>query len=253
MSREENEMSEQQFTTNGPVRLAVRLANGEIEVETVEGAEATVTIEGPPKLTDATAVALLGDRLTISQERRMLGGLFGWFDHPLQVTVTVPHASQVEIVTGSGNTRITGNFTGLDLKSASGDLDASGLLDGDASVKTVSGDVRLQGVTGDLYVKTVSGDVSAGSVHGSVSLASVSGDVRIGSLHDGEVRVQSVSGDVELGVAHGTSIELEAASASGHLSTEIPLSDRPAPGEPGPSLVIRGNTVSGDIRVLRAA
>jgi hypothetical protein len=81
---------------------------------------------------------------------------------------------------------------------------------------------------------------------------SVSGSVRIGSVREGTVDVQSVSGDVELGVPTGTNLDLDAGSASGELSSEVPLSDTPS-GGPGPKLVVRSNTVSGDFRVVRAA
>ena len=138
------------------------------------------------------------------------------------------------------------------MKSASGGLTATGRVDGDARVETVSGDVRLPQVAGSLTARSVSGDVAADSVEGSVSTKSVSGNVQVGSLREGTTTIQSVSGAVDLGIAPGTSIDIDAASASGHLSSEIPLSDAPS-GDPGPTVVIRGQTVSGRFRLFRAA
>jgi hypothetical protein len=70
-------------------------------------------------------------------------------------------------------------------------------------------------------------------------------------LREGTANVTSVSGDVELGVAPGTNVDVDATSASGHLSSEMPLSEAPG-AEPGPTLVVRGKTVSGDVRLVRA-
>ena len=245
-------MPEQRFNTPRPVRLEVTVAAGDVRVATVDGDESTVSLDGSPQLVDATRVELVGDRLVIQQRRKSRFSFFERSDEPLHVEARVPHGSRVEIVTASGDATLDGRFAGLEMKSASGDLAAAGEVDGDAKVETVSGDARLPHVAGALIVRTVSGDVEAESVDGSVRVKSVSGDVSVGAVREGTVAVHSVSGDVELGIASGTNIDVDAGSASGDLSSEVPLSDAPD-GEAGPKVVIRSNTVSGDFRVFRAA
>jgi hypothetical protein len=246
-------MPEKQFTTPDPIAVQVRVGSGEIRIATVEGDQSSVVFEGSQKLLEAMRVELIGDRLVIDERRKSPFGFRRFFNDALRVDVRVPPGSRVELTSGSAEAKLDGSFTGLELTSAAGDLVATGEIDGDVRVRTVSGDVRLPRVSGDASVQTVSGDVEADSVRGSVSARSVSGDVKIGALHEGHVNVQSVSGDLELGIASETSIDVDANSASGELSSEVPLSDRPAPTDSGPTVVIRGNTVSGDFRVFRAA
>jgi hypothetical protein len=242
----------QRFATPRPVRLEVKVPVADVDVATVDGGESTVTLEGSPKLIDATKVDLVGDRLVIEQQRNTFTSFFSRFDGSLHVRAHVPHHSWVEIVTASGSATLDGTFAGLELTSTSGDVRVTGELDGNASAKTVSGDVRLPRVVGDVTVRTVSGDLAAESVDGSVSVKSVSGDVRVRSLREGKVTLQNVSGNVELGIARGTSIDVDAGSASGELSSEVPLSDTPGD-DAGPTVVLRGNTVTGNFRVFRAA
>ena len=245
-------MVEQRFATPQPVRLAVRVPVCEVEIVTVDGDESTVTLEGSQKLVEGTKVELAGERLLVQRESKSLLGLFDRIGGSLSVRARVPHRTRVEIVTAAGRATLDGMFGGLETKSAAGHVEVNGAVEGQATVKTVSGDVRLARVTGGLTAQTVSGDIVAGSVEGSVSVKSVSGDVRVGSLREGHVTVQSVSGDVELGIARGTAIDLDAGSASGVLSSEVPLSD--TPGERGgPTVVVRSKTVSGDVRVFSAA
>jgi DUF4097 and DUF4098 domain-containing protein YvlB len=245
-------MAEQRFATPGPVRLQVKIPMGNVDVATVESAESTVSIEGSEKLVDTVKVELNRDRLVVEQQRKAFIGFFGRFEGSLHVRACVPHHAQVEIVTASGDARLDGIFAALETKSASGDISVNGDVEGNARASSVSGDVHFPGVMGDLTIRSVSGDVTAESVGGSASLKSVSGNVRVGSVREGHVTVQSVSGDVEIGIAPGAMIDVDVKSASGEVSSEFPLSA--APGDSvGPTVVLRGNTVSGDFRVFRAS
>ncbi len=247
-------MAEHRFPTPRPVRLDVRIPAGDIEVETVDGEEAVVVLEGPERLVDETHVTLAGDRLVVEHPARRFVGFSGLFGGSLHVRVRVPHGSAAALATASADAALRGRFASLETRSASGDLVVDGDVAGDATVKTVSGDVRLPHVGGRLTVQTVSGDVSAASVDGSVSAKSVSGDVRIDSVREGHASFTSVSGDVEVGVAPGSLLDVDAGSVSGHLSSEVPLAGEPSAADgDGPRIVLRGKTVSGDVKVFRAA
>ena len=245
-------MSEQRFLTPHPVTLEVRLASAELRVATTDGNESTVSLTGSPKLAETVRVELVGDRLVIQQRRRSLMGIFDRFDAQLSLDVAIPEGSGLDIATAAGLTTLTGNFSEVHMKSASGDLVATGQISGDVRVDGVSGTIRLPHIRGALSARTVSGDVFADSVQRSATVRSVSGDVRIGSLTEGTTTVQSVSGKVDLGIAVGTSLDVDAASAAGRLSSEIPLSDVRSD-DSAPVVVIRGHTVSGDFHVFRAA
>ena len=244
-------MSEQHFTTPEPVKLELRFAGGSAQIATTDSRESTVTLEGSQTALDATRVELVGDRLVIQQRRRGFT-MFDRTDGTLVIHAQVPTASSVEIATASGDAKLEGSFRAVQMKSASGELSVAGDVAGDVRVDTVSGHVRLPHVGGDLTARSVSADVSADSVDGSASVRSVSGHVHLGSVREGTTTVQSVSGAIDLGIAAGSNIEIDAASASGELTSEIPLADAPDD-LPGPTVVIRGATVSGNVHVFRAA
>jgi DUF4097 and DUF4098 domain-containing protein YvlB len=252
-------MPDQRFHTPEPVELEIKIPSGDIDVETVEGEESTIELDGDEKLIELTEVRQEGRRIIVELKGKKPFGItisigdFSFGSSSLRVRARVPHSSRVELATASADMKLRGVINALDVKSASGDLSHFGEIEGDAAVKTVSGDARIERVGGELRVQTVSGDVIAAYVGGSVVSKSVSGDVRVNSIREGSVNAQSVSGDIEIGVAPGTKLDVDAGSVSGDLSSEVPLGSEPNGFDngDGPTLVVRGKTVSGDFRVFR--
>jgi DUF4097 and DUF4098 domain-containing protein YvlB len=249
-------MLEHTFQTPNGASLEVSIPSGDIEVETDGTDETYVSIDGDERLLEHVEVHSNGDRVSIRlREKGKFGFSFGsLFGNGLRVEVRAPHGSSVRVKTASADTELKGRFGTLELNSASGDVRLRGELTDDATIKTVSGDVELERVDGDLTVQCVSGDVRARAIAGSVETSSVSGDIRLDALTSGNVRFTSVSGDIEIGIAPGSLLDVDAGSTSGDLSSEVPLATEPPAGEgaAAPTVILRGRTVSGDVRVFRA-
>jgi Toastrack DUF4097 len=251
--------TEHRFHTPDGVELDVNVPAGAIDVETVDGVESVVVLEGDERLVDQTRVELHGRRLSVHYRgRKPLGitisiGDFSFGSGRLRVRASVPHGADASLTTASADMDLAGRLATLTTKSASGDLTVRGTVDGDAVLKTVSGDVRLERVGGSLRCQSVSGDVDVAWVGHEVETKTVSGDLRVGSVREGDASFTSVSGDVEIGIAAGSFLDVDAGSVSGDLSSEVPLSSAPEGNGHGPTVVLRGKTVSGDVKVFRAA
>lgn len=251
---------EHRFHTPLPLELDVQIPAGDIEVETVDGEESVVVVDGDEHLVEHVRVSYEGDRLAVSfRGKKPFGitvaiGSFTFGSQGIRIRARIPHGATARIETASADATLAGRLRALELKTASGDLRLRGEVEGDARLKTVSGDVDVDRVGGDLVVQTISGDVSVDWVGGSVEAKSVSGDLRFESVREGEATFTSISGDVEFGIAAGSLLDVDAGSVSGDLSSDVPLATDPSVvGAGGPTVVMRGTTISGDVRVHRAA
>jgi DUF4097 and DUF4098 domain-containing protein YvlB len=255
------ELIEQTFHTPEGAALEVKVPIGDIDIETVDGEDTHIVVEGNEKMIELTEVRQEGNRIVVELRGKkplgitiQIGDLSFGSGGRLRVRARVPHGAAVEVANASADTKIRGRLRELDSKTASGDLIVRGEIEMGATIKTVSGDVMLDRIYGSLAFTSVSGDIVVREVGRDVEGKSVSGDVRIESTREGRVSVQSVSGDIEIGVPHGTNLDVDAGSVSGDLQSEIPLgSDPDSAGGDGPRLVLRGKTVSGDFRVMRAS
>jgi DUF4097 and DUF4098 domain-containing protein YvlB len=253
-------MAEHHFHTPLPLELHTSIPAGDVEVETVDGEESTIVVDGDERLVEQTHVELEGNRLVVAFRGKKPFGItisigdFSFGSHRLTVHARVPHGTSTTFQTASADMSVAGRIGALDVKTASGDFRLRGEVERDAVLKTVSGDALLDHVGGDIKAQTVSGDVRVGSTGGSVEAKSVSGDVRFESVREGSASFTSVSGDIEIGIAPGSFLDVDAGSVSGDLSSEVPLASEPGhEGGEGPTVVLRGKTVSGDVKVFRAA
>jgi DUF4097 and DUF4098 domain-containing protein YvlB len=252
-------MLERTFHTPLPLELEVGIPSGDVEVETTEGEESNITVDGDERLLEEVEIRHDGNRVTVAFRGK---AKFGFSLSPfslvlsneLRVRASLPHGAGVKVKTASADTRLDGRFGPLGINSVSGDVRLRGEVAGVTTLKTVSGDAELDRVDGDLSAHTVSGDLRIGPVTGSVETKTVSGDVRVETVSAGDVRFSSVSGDIEIGIAQGSAVDVDAGSTSGDLSSEVPLASEPMPGEgeAAPTVVLRGRTVSGDVKVFRA-
>ncbi|HJQ51182.1 MAG TPA: DUF4097 family beta strand repeat-containing protein [Gaiellaceae bacterium] len=253
-------MIEQTYHTPLPLTLEVSIPSGDIDVDTTGGEETSISVGGDERLLEHVEVRQDGNRVSVTlRDKNKIGFSFSlgsiiFGDGGLRVKAQVPHGAGVKVKTASADTEIEGHLRMLDVNGVSGDVRVRGEISDDATVKTVSGDIELDRVDGDLSVQTVSGDARVRGTAGSVEAKSVSGDIRLEALTAGETRFSSVSGDIEIGIAAGSMLDVDAGSTSGDLASEVPLATEPPSDEDAaaPTVILRGRTVSGDIRVFRA-
>ncbi|MEF9977534.1 MAG: DUF4097 family beta strand repeat-containing protein [Thermomonas sp.] len=191
---------------------------------------------------------------------------------PTVLIVQVPTLADLEIETVSADIDVHGIASReLSLESVSGDIVANG-APREARIESVSGDVRLTLNSRDVSVDTVSGElVLQGRLNGEVSLETVSGNLRMDSLGErlrsmsagsvsgdmdlkmgladgGEIRLESVSGDLALKLPRDLSAEVSGESFSGDLSAPGAKIEREEFG-PGSSFHTRYGAGKGEVRM----
>jgi hypothetical protein len=268
------------FDTPGHVVLSLRVPTGEISIETHDGTETYVELRAGGG-EEAAREALERSRIDLRErgegrwevvvevpKRRGFGLFFG--EPTNELRVRAPHGCAVSVETRSADVEGRGRYGQVEIQSVSGDVRFDEINEA-STIRTTSGDVRVDLGGAEIDVNTTSGDVDLGAIHGRVNVRAVSGDVRIRHAAEsvqvtsvsgdqdlegvvaGDVRLQSVSGDVRVGIRRGSRLWVDAKSLSGDTTSELDLGDAPDGEEEGAPLVeLRANTVSGDIRVVRA-
>ena len=265
------------FETPGRVALDVEVPGGDVSVATWDEPRVDVDVR-PARGDDASAAAAAetlielverGGRYEVSiRVPKQQGRRFFSRGPELDVKIRCPQDADLELTTHSadldGNGRLgavgvrsasgdvrVGDVGELSFTTASGDLDA-GTVAGSLNVKSASGDVSVHAVGGAASVNTVSGDARLGETQGLASVASVSGDVELDAVAAG-ARLNSVSGDLHIAARRGLALWIDAQSVSGSVTSDLDVGGEEGDGEGGARVELRARSVSGDIRITRAA
>jgi DUF4097 and DUF4098 domain-containing protein YvlB len=251
------------FATQEAPKLRFRIAAGRIEVETAEVAETTVDVEAIHGDIENVKVEQHGRDVLIESRKR-----FGFKNEEYDIRVRAPLGSDVDANIAMAAIRALGRFGAVEVNTASGDVEI-GDVEREAKVRSASGDVQLGAVGGKADLNTASGDIQVGSAGGGgtvrsasgdvvigeaarqVSLNTASGDLHVGSIAEGSVDVKSASGDIRIGIKQGSRLFVDAKSLSGDTTSEVELGGFEVAGG-GPLVEVKGTTMSGDIRIVRA-
>ncbi|HVM17014.1 MAG TPA: DUF4097 family beta strand repeat-containing protein [Gaiellaceae bacterium] len=245
-------MRSEAFHTPGAPSLAIRVPSGSVEIETLDGDETRIDLEGQNEAgraaVERATIACDGDevRVEVGEER----AVFLAFRSPkVRLRVTCPHGTRLTADVVAADVKARGRFGAAAVKTVSGDVEL-GDVDGDLDLKTVSGDAVAGRVGGDTRLKTVSGDLKVRELGERADGKTVSGDVELGTVSRGTVSLQSVSGDVKVGIAAGAAVWMDLNSLSGDTRCDLTPSDGPGDGDA--AVEVRAKSVSGDIRLVRA-
>jgi DUF4097 and DUF4098 domain-containing protein YvlB len=262
---ENNERTET-FEVTGPLHASVTTRSGDIAVRTGEATELRVRLRADSSkyehLLESAQVLFNpeSNQLDVRTQPRDHDGSskgrggklkVSWFDFggsDLDVMVVLPAGSSLEVKTVSGDVALQGPLDSVGVSSVSGDVDVTDPCD-TLDVRTTSGDVNVGGVRRTLKCRSASGDVACLSAATATELTSASGDVDLAISQPGQLVIKAVSGDVHVRVARGLVVDVNANSVSGELGSNIDF-DKTSdlPGDEV-QVYVKVTTVSGDIRI----
>lgn len=269
-------MTEYQFETHRPIRLFTEIGKGTVTITATETTETRVDVAG--RDAEQVQVRQDGDLVSVVAPKQR-GGLFGGGDR-LDVTITLPTDSQLNVRTGSADLSVSGTIGAAQLKSGSGDVevDTAGgnllvetgsgdirveearselkaksgsgdvlVVDATATVivSTGSGDVQLWTTRGPAVVKTGSGDIKVGDAGTDVSMTTGSGDLVVTTARRGRLTAKGASGDVHVGVPAGVPVWTDISTVSGEIRSNLQGAGQPQDG--ADHVEVRAKVVSGDI------
>ena len=243
--------------------VIVAVGSNDVRVRGVEGT--VVRLVAPADDHPAIEVMAEPGRYAVNLGRPIRGlgfglrlgslGLFGLDVGGGTVELEVPHDARLEVSATSGDVIIRDVTGSVAVRTASGDISFRG-AGGDLRVEAASGNLRAVAASPiALSIRTISGDVEIdGPRTERTNITTVSGDVEIASAFapGGDHFITTTSGDVELAVQGGVTIEVR--TVSGDVDCAHP--DRRAGngrreplviGDGAARLAVR--TLSGDVEI----
>ncbi|GGL18500.1 hypothetical protein Sme01_72690 [Sphaerisporangium melleum] len=258
------------WTIEKPEKLTFEAVSA-LSVRIVAGRLAVLASDGPPSLevSDIHTPPLLVEqdddgRLTVAYKDLTWDGILGWLrpgSREITLTLTVPKDCPVQAGVISASAVVAGFERRTDVKSVSGEIVLDG-VSGEIGAETVSGQVETRGLAGDLSFTSVSGELTvAGGTPRRLRANTVSGRITadLELPPTGHVTLHSVSGALMVRLPGSADADVTLRSTSGRLHTAFPgLKDTSRPGLRsvagrlgGGMASLSATTVSADVTLLR--
>ena len=177
-----------------------------------------------------------------------------------RVSISVPATTRISASTVSAEALINGVRATVKANTVTGVITLDDIT-GDVDANTVSGDIECHDLTGDFKGNSISGALTVqASRLSQINLNTISGDITL-DLTDGRAQIQSnsVSGDVTVRIPRGGGYDVGAHTVSGHIVIDGKSMHGYGPHQGGgqlsdgdKALVIKANSLSGNVVVLRA-
>lgn len=215
--------------------VSIRNRSADVRVERSPDADCRVTYEGEganaPRevVVENGTLCIRGERGAARQVRgswveKLFSRLETDFSMDERITLWLPgtdyESLRVSLMSGDFDLNSGFRIGDVVLKTVSGDVDVEGFSGGQMRIETASGDVKLEGaeLSGELWVGAASGDVNGENLRCRAAiLQTASGDLNLELLSCDRFEAKTASGDLDLErvICAGP---MTAATASGDLS-----------------------------------
>jgi len=278
-------MSDYSFSTPQPIALVVKNLGGKIIIQATDDGTTTVHLSGANA--DEATVTQSGDEISVlAPHTDWPGGgwVRNWFRrYRIDITITAPTNSSIELIVGGGETQLIGKFGRVDMRPGAGDVhltDAAGKtsvqlgagnvtidsIEAETRVVTGAGKIQIGTVHGDTQLQLATGDVTIGSVAAPVMVKSGAGSIKVGDvtadltveaslggatierISSGKLNYKGTGGEIKVGVPAGTPTWTEVSTVVGRVSNSLPSVGEPKPGQD--HVELRITTVSGAIHLF---
>jgi hypothetical protein len=229
----------------------ITLTGGEQDQVTIEAIRYGRESAGEGALAQARKARLEATRSGDTLAIAVTGPREFWRGARMDLDIAAPAGLAASIKTASGDVRVESMGRSVEVTTASGDVAVNHAAKADVS--SASGDVELANITGSVKARSVSGSLMIRDVDGRTTAEAVSGEVRARELM-GPLSVSTVSGLVAIERYLGSSARVT--TASGEIEASIDGPDRPLAIQEGAGGVaavaarFSARSISGDISVI---
>ena len=205
-SDEPVEIRDDSFTLGPSPRLLVTSFNGRVTVD--PSSDNTIRVQA--RLTRADRVNYEvrqdGNMVEVKAEMKWLVGKTVGPDPGVDVEITVPSSTSVELITSNGMIELRGMNESGTLRTSNGMIVVENMM-GDIDARTSNGAIEVMGFVGATILKTSNGDIT------------FTGELTAGGRNE----METSNGDVNVAFQGTPSIQLDATASNGTVTSKLPI------------------------------